>query len=158
MDISFITDFGINLQGWGQLYQAAAPDNGITTFQAAGRRCMLIEMAAGVDALQWVRQGTLKSVLYFGIEDSPDCCLENEVLFALARMARAWLSEGGDIISGCGAGISRSSYASCAILMLVRHYTFDEALAEIRLARPQANPNSGFVTQLRLMQTLLDQA
>lgn len=158
MDISFITDFGVNLKGWGQLYQAASPDDGITTFQAAGRRCMLIEMAAGVDALRWVRQGTLKSVLYFGIDDSPDCCLEDDVLFALARMARAWLSEGGDIISGCGAGVSRSSYANCAILMLVKHCTFDEALATIRTGRPQANPNSGFVAQLQAMQILLDQS
>ena len=158
MDISFIVDFGSTLTGWGKLYQAAAPDDGITTFQTAGRRTMLIEMAAGVNALQWVRQGTLKSVLYFGIEDSPDCCLEDDVLLALARMSRAWLSEGGDIISGCGAGVSRSSYASCAILMLVNHYTFDQALAVIRAGRPQANPNSGFVIQLQSMQTILDQA
>jgi dual specificity protein phosphatase-like protein len=158
MDISFITDFGKNFTGWGMLYQAAAPDDGIITFQAAGRRCMLIEMAAGVNALQWVRQGTLKSVLYFGIDDSPDCCLEDDVLMALARMSRAWLSEGGDIISGCGAGISRSSYASCAILMLVNHYTFDQALAVVRSGRPQANPNSGFVAQLQSMQEILDQS
>ena len=73
MDINFIVDFSPS--GGGRVYQGGAPDDGIATFQTAGRITMLVEMAAGVDALRWVRQGTLKSVLYFGIDDTPQGCL-----------------------------------------------------------------------------------
>lgn len=154
MDISLITDLSGEFPGWGRLYQAAAPDNGITTFQSPGRHTMLIEMAAGIDALPWVRQNTIKAVLYFGIDDSPDACLDDKVLHALARSGRAWLSAGGDVISGCGAGVSRSSYASCAMLMLIHGCAFDQAIEIVRKGRPQANPNSGFVTQLRRLNLL----
>lgn len=144
MNISLIT----NLYD-GRLYQSDAPDDEVTHFDAAGRRLLLIEMAAGIDALHWVRTGDLTSVLYFGIDDSPEGCLEDASLVALADMACAWLQNGGDVLSGCAAGVSRSSYANCAILMVARNLDFDEALTLIRAARPQANPNDGFVGQLR---------
>jgi hypothetical protein len=153
VDISHITDFTSD----GRLYQAAAPDDGLITFQSQSpdRHTMLIEMAAGVDALHWVRQGTIKACLYFGIDDSPDCCLADDVLLSLARMGSAWIEDRGDVISGCGAGVSRSSYASCAILMMSLKIDFDQALAMIRHGRPQSNPNSGFVDHLRRMQQRL---
>jgi len=66
MDVQLIGDVAR-----GRVYQGAAPDEGITTFQTKGRMLMLVEMAAGVDALKWVRQGNLRSVLYFGIDDTP---------------------------------------------------------------------------------------
>jgi hypothetical protein len=144
MDISHIT----NLYN-GRLYQSDAPDDEVTHFDIAGRRLLLIEMAAGIDALHWVRTGDLTSVLYFGIEDSPQGCLDDASLISLADMACAWLRNGGDVLSGCAAGVSRSSYANCAILMVVNNIEFDAALAIIRAARPQANPNDGFVAQLR---------
>src|ERR1700680_1923668 len=93
MDINFIVDFAAS--GGGRVYQGGAPDDGIAKFQTAGRITMLVEMAAGVDALRWVRQGTLKSVLYFGIDDTPEGCLEDGVLIALARRCRSWLAPPG---------------------------------------------------------------
>src|ERR1019366_8844186 len=110
-------DMDVNLIGdvaRGRVYQGAAPDEGIATFQTAGRMLMLVEMAAEVDALKWVRQGNLRSVLYFGIDDAPSGCLDDPTLEALALSCRAWLRRGGDIIFGCAAGVSRSSYADCA--------------------------------------------
>ncbi len=155
MDINFIVDFSPS--GGGRVYQGGAPDDGIATFQTAGRITMLVEMAAGVDALRWVRQGTLKSVLYFGIDDTPEGCLEDGVLIALARSCRSWLATGldHDVIFGCAAGVSRSSYANCATLMATMHVGFDEALSTIRNGRPVANPNQGFVDQLRRMELQL---
>jgi len=147
MDVQLIGDVAR-----GRVYQGAATDEGITTFQTKGRMLMLVEMAAGVDALKWVRQGNLRSVLYFGIDDTPQSCLDDATLEALALSCRAWLRGGGDIIFGCAAGVSRSSYADCATLMVTLGLTFDDALAMIRKGRPVANPNSGFVDHLKRMQ------
>ena len=147
MDINLIGDVAN-----GRVYQGAAPDEGIVTFQTPGRMLLLVEMAAGVDALRWVRQGNLKSVLYFGIEDNPQGCLDDQTLIALALSCRAWLRHGGDVIFGCAAGVSRSSYANCATLMTTLDMSFDAALAFIRKGRPQANPNEGFVAQLKRME------
>lgn len=155
MDISFIVDLGQTKSGYGRVYQGAAPDDGIMSFQTPGRNTMLVEMAAGVDALRWIKQGTLRSVLYFGIDDSPIDCLEDRVLLALAHSCRTWLTEGGDLIFGCAAGVSRSSYANCATLMLTIPTTFDGALTTIRQGRPRANPNEGFVAQLRRLEAVL---
>jgi len=147
MDFSLIKDFGRN-----KIYQGAAPDDDIKTI---GQNAMLVEMAAGIDALHWVKQGSLKSVMYFGIEDLPSDCLEDSVLLALSHACSGWLITGGDLIFGCGAGVSRSSYADCATLMNYCRMTFDEAMAVIRNGRPQASPNPGFVAQLQRMQNTL---
>jgi hypothetical protein len=147
MDVNLIGDVAR-----GRVYQGAAPDEGITSFQTAGRMLMLVEMAAGVNALDWVRKGNLRSVMYFGIDDAPDGCLDDPTLEALALSCRAWLRRGGDIIFGCAAGVSRSSYADCATLMVTLGIGFDDALAMIRKGRPIASPNSGFVAHLRKME------
>lgn len=149
-------NYDVNLIGdvaHGRVYQGAAPNEGITTFQTPGRMLMLVEMAAGVDALKWVRQGNLRSVLYFGIDDNEQSALDDATLEALALSCRAWLRRGGDIIFGCAAGVSRSSYADCATLMVTLGIKFDDALAMIRKGRPQANPNPGFVKHLRSMES-----
>lgn len=148
MDVNLIGDVA---RGW--VYQGGTPDQGITTFQPPGRRLMLVEMAAGINALNWVRKGNLRSVLYFGIDDTPQSCLDDETLSALAISCRSWLRYGGDIIFGCAAGISRSSYADCATLMVTLGLKFDEALTMIRKGRSIANPNSGFVDHLKRMET-----
>ena len=147
MDVQLIGDVAR-----GRVYQGAAPDQGITTFQTPGRMLMLVEMAAGVDALKWVRQGNLRAVLYFGINDDPQSCLDDPTLEALALSCRAWLRGGGDVIFGCAAGVSRSSYADCATLMVALGLKFDDAIALIRKGRPVANPNPGFVEHLRKME------
>lgn len=152
MDYSTICTLGDSSIASGILYQAATPDDQITQI---GHRTMLIEMAAGIDALRWVKTGSLKCCLYFGIDDAPNDCLPDEVLLSLGGMARMWMMRGGDIVSGCGAGISRSSYASCAIIMMIKKVTFDQALTIVRSGRPQANPNYGFVEQLQRLQPRL---
>jgi len=152
MDISLIKQF----DSGARIYQGAAPDEWITHFQSPGRNVMLVEMAAGVNALEWVRQGTIRSVLYFGIDDSPESCLDDDVLCALARSCRAWLDDPkGDVIFGCAAGVSRSSYADCATLMAKLKVPFDEAIAIVRAGRPIANPNSGFTAHLRRLEDRL---
>lgn len=157
MDISFLVDF--QPSGGGRVYQGAHPDDGIATFQTSGRRSMLVQMANGIDAQRWVRQGTLVAVMYFGIHDAPDCCLADATLIALVKACRSWVASGpdADLIFGCAAGVSRSSYASCATLMATMRKPFDEVLGIVRMRRPQANPNSGFVEHLKRLEPVLMQ-
>jgi hypothetical protein len=156
MDISTIAQF--EPKG-SVLYQSDAPDDTIADFDTSGHPLLLIEMAAHIDPLRWMRDscGTsdLTSVLYFGIADSPDGCLSDDVLLSLADIGSNWLIKCGDVLSGCAAGISRSSYANCAILMRMTGKSFDDVLAMLRVGRPQANPNEGFVAQLRRLQLQL---
>ena len=55
----------------------------------------------------------------------------------------------------CFAGISRSSTVCIAYLMNSKKIKKDEALSLIRVNRPQANPNQGFVTQLQAYQKII---
>ena len=138
-----------------KVYQGGTPDDEITTLDGAGRRLLLVEMAAGIDAIHWVRQGDLAAALYFGIDDTPDGCLPDDALLSLAGIGRAWLQQRNHIFFGCAAGVSRSSYANCATLMATLFLTYDQALALIRASRPQASPNVGFEAQLRRLEQRL---
>jgi hypothetical protein len=148
MDYNFIMNLADHIPGYGGVWQGGAPDKDITKVETE-RPLVLVEMAAGVNALKWVRQGDLQAVLYFGIDDDPNGCLSDPVLLALARTCRTFLASACDVMFGCGAGVSRSSYADCATLMMTLNLPFDDALGLVRQGRPQANPNQGFVAQLR---------
>jgi len=137
-----------------RIFQGGTPDASITSLDTGGN-LLLVEMAAGVDALAWVRSGDLRSVMYFGIDDSPQGCLSDAVLLGLAGACKHWLLSGNDVFFGCAAGVSRSSYADCATLMATLNLGFDDALALVRRSRPQASPNSGFVEQLRRLEPAL---
>jgi len=54
----------------------------------------------------------------------------------------------------CAAGISRSSSVVCAFLMATESLTFEQALEEVKKARPFVSPNMGFRRQLRLWQEM----
>ena len=149
MDYNLILNIGNS-----RVYQGAAPDDQITSLDNPNE-LMLVEMASGIDALHWVRQGDLCSVIYFGIDDVPTGCLTDGVLLSLAASCSAWIDSGNDVLFGCGAGISRSSYGDCATLMHTLGCSFDDALTLIRKSRPQANPNSGFVDQLKRLEAKL---
>lgn len=58
------------------------------------------------------------------------------------------LESGGKVLIHCFAGVSRSSTVLTSYLMKHCKWTRDRALEHIRLFRPQANPNSGFMQQL----------
>uniref|UniRef100_A0A7S1NA92 protein-tyrosine-phosphatase n=1 Tax=Eutreptiella gymnastica TaxID=73025 RepID=A0A7S1NA92_9EUGL len=60
--------------------------------------------------------------------------------------------EGGKVLVHCFAGLSRSASIVCAYLIQKNHWTVAQALNFVRLARPAAQPNSGFMAKLRLFQ------
>ncbi|CAI5516785.1 unnamed protein product [Closterium sp. Naga37s-1] len=80
--------------------------------------------------------------------DSPEVDLISrfQECFAVIDTAKA---AGGCALVHCFAGRSRSVTVVVAYLMARRAMTVDEALALVRGLRPEANPNAGFVQQLR---------
>lgn len=60
-----------------------------------------------------------------------------------------YIKEAGPILVHCSAGISRSASFVIAYLIRYKSMGVDEALALIRSRRQRANPNQGFITQLR---------
>ncbi|KAM8859194.1 dual specificity protein phosphatase 19-like isoform 2-T5 [Spinachia spinachia] len=55
----------------------------------------------------------------------------------------------GVVLVHCNAGVSRSASIVIGYLMMREGLTFDEAYAEVKLARPSTRPNCGFHRQLR---------
>ncbi|CAG8955908.1 hypothetical protein HYFRA_00008761, partial [Hymenoscyphus fraxineus] len=62
--------------------------------------------------------------------------------------------DGGGVLVHCTQGISRSAAVVIGFLMRTLQIDFDQALAHVRVSRPQANPNEGFEYQLKVWQQL----
>mmetsp|Transcript_19325 Transcript_19325/g.27322 ORF Transcript_19325/g.27322 Transcript_19325/m.27322 type:complete len:295 (+) Transcript_19325:225-1109(+) len=61
---------------------------------------------------------------------------------------------GSVVLVHCASGVSRSVTAIIAWLMISGKtcYSFEEALSAVRVNRPQANPNAGFVSQMQILE------
>lgn len=140
------------LPGWGNLYQGAAAD---TSSRSIEPRLWITCMNAGEVDDAWVDHVNVMGVTVVDIDDSPDACLPDEQVFAQTEYAVSWLSRGLPLLGHCGAGVSRASYHNLPVIMHASRLGFDEALAMLRTVRPQANPNSGFVAQLRRLEPML---
>jgi hypothetical protein len=138
--------------GWGLLYQGAAVDAGVKELPGPLQICC---MDIGEINETYIDHATVESVLGVWINDSPDAVLKDDVYLRLVRENLAWLAMGGHLLVHCGAGVSRASYMTCGLLMAARCYGFQEALADLRAARPVANPNAGFVAHLERLQPVL---
>ena len=66
--------------------------------------------------------------------------------------------EKGNVLVHCMAGVSRSSTITLAYMMKHLDYKLDHALALLRVRRPIASPNSGFMSQLRMYENKLSEA
>ncbi|EMC97569.1 hypothetical protein BAUCODRAFT_33280 [Baudoinia panamericana UAMH 10762] len=69
---------------------------------------------------------------------------------ACIRFIRDAVGSGGGVLVHCAMGKSRSATVVCAFLIQKYGITPDEALAQIREARPLCEPNDGFWQQLKL--------
>lgn len=61
-------------------------------------------------------------------------------------------TKGEKVLVHCFAGLSRSASLCCAFLMKDNNWTFAKSLEFVRLGRPNAHPNDGFVIQLKRFQ------
>lgn len=91
------------------------------------------------------------------LPDHPMADLLAELPRALEFLDQALLSpqqdqRRGGVLVHCASGVSRSVAVCCAWLMTRRQLSYDDALAQVRVNRPQACPNVGFRTQLLALQ------
>jgi len=70
-------------------------------------------------------------------------------------LERVRVREDGGVLVHCKQGVSRSVSMVMSYLMKFYRKSFDEAFALAKNARAQANPNEGFVIQLRELETTL---
>jgi hypothetical protein len=94
---------------------------------------------------------------------APACLFIDKALGAVSRsgkkVPKAQRAPSGGVLVHCKGGISRSPAIVCAYLLHSgRARTVDEALAVVRKARPPANPNKGFMRQLRAFEEALKNA
>lgn len=130
----------------GTVWQGGTVDDTIATLTGP---LLVICMDKGELNEQFINHENVEAVLAVWIEDSPDACLKDSVLCALARQAVTWLTYGGNIYVHCAAGVSRASYMDIAIHCCTLGISADQALTLIRAQRSIANPNTGFMAQLQ---------
>lgn len=66
------------------------------------------------------------------------------------RFIRGAINGGGRVLVHCLMGISRSATVVAAYLMTTRHISVHKAIALIKRARPQIQPNYGFIKELHV--------
>jgi len=109
-------------------------------------------MPGDVDLPPW----DSSKLLQIAVEDMPFV----EIVAHLDRAAR-WITKALDsspdnrVLVHCFQGVSRSSTVVCAYLIYSRKWSASQALAHIKSMRTVAEPNFGFVAQLREYEELL---
>ena len=91
----------------------------------------------------------VEGVKYMTVEvaDRPDADIRSHFPQCFEFISGA-VKSGGNILVHCFAGRSRSASVCAAYIMCHENIRLDEALMRMRLARPQINPNAGFMAQL----------
>ena len=64
--------------------------------------------------------------------------------------------EQGNVLVHCAAGVSRSCTLLISYMMKKYKYPYKKCLELVKAARPVANPNQGFVVQLKAYQKSLN--
>ncbi|CBY37382.1 unnamed protein product [Oikopleura dioica] len=92
-----------------------------------------------------------KNILLYDLEDSN--LLDHwETTFRFIDSARM---KGGHVLVHCKMGISRSASTVCAYLMKSLNWSLEQALAHVKKRRAIANPNDGFIEQLKIYEGML---
>ena len=138
----------IDVLDTGTVWQGGAVDAAIDSAPFAGP-LLVVCMDRGEDNDQFINHATVEAVLTVWIEDLPADCLKDSVLTGLADAIVAWLNDGGNVYLHCHEGVSRASYIDIAVHCRALDISTDEALARIKERRPIADPNPGFLAQLR---------
>lgn len=92
--------------------------------------------------------------LLLGLADTVDANLSGHLQKGVDYIADA-KAKNEKVLVHCFAGLSRSASLVCAYLMREYRWSFEKSLDFIRLARPNACPNDGFVKQLEAFEKQL---
>jgi hypothetical protein len=91
------------------------------------------------------------------IDDTPSATLPDAVAVGLFRGIASLICAGVNVRVQCGASVSRSSYCTVGVIMVLHQLRFDPALAIVQSSHPQANPNVGFTAHLRQLEAQLSE-
>jgi len=88
-----------------------------------------------------------------------DCAAENinEHFAETSQFISDALEDGGKVLVHCIRGVSRSATIVVAYLMTALKVSHEEAVERVRVKRPVARPNYGFMMQLEVYETKLKQ-
>lgn len=84
--------------------------------------------------------------------DLPETCI-NEVLREACAYIRGTHNNDGSVLVHCNAGVSRSAMVVIGYLILEKNYSFQDAYDLVKRKRPSIQPNSGFLKQLKSLDT-----
>eukprot|EP01039_Chlorochromonas_danica_P000370 gene370-401_t len=112
---------------------------------------------SGIVRMKYYQHSHHHSFVYLRLpmEDKIDFPLESvldEAIAFIDSAATAASTIDGKVLVHCYQGRSRCAAVCCAYLMLRHDYTLNEALSTVQKARPIAQPNTGFMTTLCLLQ------
>ncbi|KAI0683345.1 protein-tyrosine phosphatase-like protein [Cytidiella melzeri] len=88
------------------------------------------------------------SWLQIPITDNPFSELAEHLPGAVSYISRAMQDPRARVLVHCVQGVSRSASVICAFLIKEYHYAPMQAVQYVKSRRPNAEPNSGFITQL----------
>jgi protein-tyrosine phosphatase len=89
------------------------------------------------------------SWLQLPLTDNPFAELAEHLPRAIAFISDALQDPRACVLVHCAQGISRSASVVCAFLIKEYHYTPEQAVQFVKSRRPHAEPNPGFVMQLK---------
>jgi protein-tyrosine phosphatase len=94
---------------------------------------------------------TCRRVCDWPLDDTPaqDLLGGNNILMSLVALILDTLHANKNVVIFCHLGVSRSVAVCCACLMRELNIGVDAALKLVHLKRPFAQPNSGFMRQLK---------
>jgi protein-tyrosine phosphatase len=90
----------------------------------------------------------IHAYLWLPLPDTPTARPTAAWLDAVATLMMFWTQENWPILVHCTAGISRSTLVTAAYLMKSKKLGYMQAVELVKLARPEACPNSGFLKSL----------
>jgi len=128
-----------------RVYQGSI--NAITDPPASVNALMLLtpDNAIWVPGVRRCEGGPLIAYTQMGINDDPMHFPGLVWLQSAVQVARTYVDAGWGLAILCGAGVSRSSMLTAALLMdLYNEWDVEKAIARITAKRPAANPNAGF--------------
>lgn len=104
----------------------------------------VLNVATGIDYEK------LPTVTYHNVPvlDVPEADIY-PILVESNKIMDAVFAKGGKVLVHCNAGVSRSTSVVISCIMKLKGMSFEETYAVVKAAKPDVNPNQGFVETLR---------
>lgn len=121
----------------------------------------ILNLAVGAVGNSYPNQFVYKNVRMLDVPDFDILsAFEECVQFVIESIENniAGTTEAGRCLVHCNAGVSRSSSVIIAYLIKQKGLCYEKALEMVRVNRPQARPNDGFVDQLKQFEKQVKEA